>query len=183
MNPLLKFIYKKRSRYYSDLVIGYISKGEKVLDIGAGSGFISEILSHKAKVTLLDLKDYNQTKLPLKIYDGKKIPFKDKSFDTALLLTVFHYIPNQVEFLKEVKRVCSRIIIVDDIYDTLFGKLMVNLNDAVVSNTVGIFTRFYFLKDEEFKGMFKKAGVELVDSKDARSFLQITRQKIYVLKA
>src|SRR3989344_3086431 len=120
MNSLLKYLYNKRSRYYSNLIRPYIEKGEKVLDIGAGSGYISKILSSKASITLLDIKDYNQTNLPLKLYDGKKIPFKSKSFDTAMIITVFHYIPNQLEFLKEAKRVCGKIIIVDDVYKNSF---------------------------------------------------------------
>ena len=84
MNSLLKYLYKKRARYYSGLIIGYVSKGEKVLDIGAGTGYTSEILCKKADATLLDIKDYNQTKLPLKLYDGRKIPFKNKSFCNIL---------------------------------------------------------------------------------------------------
>jgi len=160
----------------------YIKKGEKVLDIGAGSGYISEILSKKANMTLLDVKDYNQTKLPLKLYDGSKIPFKGKSFDTVMLITVFHYIPNQLEFLKEAKRVCNKIIIVDDVYETAFGKFVVSLNDAIISNTVGIFTKFNFLKDEEFKAMFKKAKLKIINSRGIRSFLRITRQKFYILE-
>lgn len=182
MNKLLKYLYKRRSMYYADLVSPYIIKGEKVLDVGAGTGIISKILSRKADVNLLDIKDYNQTDLPLKLFDGKKIPFKDKSFDTVLLLTVFHYIPNQVEFLKELKRIANKIIIVDDVHKTAFGKFISNLNDTIVSNTVGIFTKFNFLKDEEFKKMFRKAGLRLVDSKNTRSFLRITMQKIYVLE-
>ncbi|MCH8067641.1 MAG: methyltransferase domain-containing protein [Nanoarchaeota archaeon] len=114
MNPLLRYLYKKRSTYYSKAVMGYIEKGEKVLDIGAGSGYLAEILSKKADITLLDINDYNQTKLPLKLYNGKNIPFKDNSFDVAILLTVLHYSTNPEEFLKEIKRVCKRIIIVDD---------------------------------------------------------------------
>jgi len=183
MNKLLKYLYKKRAEYYADLVSPYIKKGEKVLDVGAGTGVISKILSKKADVTLLDIKDYNQTDLPLKLYDGKKIPFRDKSFDAVILVTAFHYIPNQPAFLKELKRVSSRIILVDDVYKTAFGRFISNLNDTVVSNTVGIFTKFNFLRDEDFKEMFKKTGLRLVDSKNTRSFLRITRQKIYVLGA
>ena len=97
MIKLLQHIYKQRAKYYSNLIINYIKKDEKVLDIGAGSGYIAEIISKKADVTLLDIKNYNQTKLPLKIYDGKKIPFKDNSFDTAMIITVFHYFPQPVE--------------------------------------------------------------------------------------
>ena len=182
MNKLLKYLYKKRAIYYANLVSPYIKKGERVLDVGAGTGFISKILSKKARVTLLDIKDYNQTDLPLRIYDGKKIPFKNKSFDTILLLTVLHYAPNTEKFLKEIKRVANKIIIVDDVYETKFGKFIVNLNDSVVSNTVGIFTKFNFLKDKEFKTMFEKYGLKLVNSEKIRSFLRITQQKIYVLE-
>ena len=182
MIKLLQHIYKQRSKYYSNLIINYIKKDEKVLDIGAGSGYIAEIISKKADVTLLDIKNYNQTKLPLKIYDGEKIPFKDNSFDTAMIITVFHYFPQPVEFLKEAKRVCRRIILVDDVYKTKLEKLIVHFNDTMVSNTVGIFTKFNFHKDEEFKSIFQNLNLRLIESTSIRSFLRITKQNIYVIE-
>mgnify|MGYP001576494255 FL=1 len=182
MNKLFKFLYRKRSEYYAGLIKKYIREKDRILDIGAGSGYIAEILSKNADITLLDVKDYNQTNLPLKIYDGKKIPYKDKSFDAALLLTVFHYIKDQPGFLKDVKRVCNRIILIDDVYKTRFGWLMVNFNDSIISNSVGIYTKFNFLTEKEFKSLFRALKLKIVDSKEIRSFLRLTKQKIYVLE-
>lgn len=182
MNKILMHLYKLRSKYYADNILGFIHYNEKVLDIGAGSGYISKIISKKANVTLLDIKDYNKTNLPIKTYDGKTIPFKDNSFDTAMLITIFHYIPQPEEFLKEVKRVCRRIILVDDVYKTKFGKFVSYCNDAIVSNTVGIFTKFYFRKDEEHRSMFRNLNLKIIGIKRIRSFLRITKQIIYVVE-
>ena len=182
MNFLLRYLYKKRAEYYASLVKSHITKNEKILDIGAGSGFISEILSKSAKITLLDVKDYNQTKLQLKIYNGEKIPFKYNNFDTALLLTVLHYVPDTEKFLKEVKRISSKIIIIDDVYTTKFEKILVNLNDMVISNTVGIFAKFNFKSDRELKRIFHNLNLKLAVDIDSINFLGTAKQKLYVLE-
>jgi ubiquinone/menaquinone biosynthesis C-methylase UbiE len=182
MNLLLKYLYRKRAVYYSGLIKDYIKKNEKVLDIGAGSGYIAEILSKKADLTLLDIKDYNQTRLPLKLYDGKNIPFKDNSFDAALILTVLHYAPETEKFLKEVKRVSRKIIIIDDVYKTKFGKFAINLNDAIISNTVGVFTKFNFKTDTELKRIFQNLNLRVVVDRDLINFIRTTKQKMYVLE-
>ena len=182
MNWLLKYLYRRRAIYYSSLIKDYVKKNEKVLDVGAGSGYIAEILSKKAKVILLDVKDYNQTSLPLRLYDGKKFPFKDNSFDTALILTVLHYASEKEKFLKEVKRISNKIIIIDDVYKTRFGKFIVNFNDAIISNTVGVFAKFNYNTDAELKRIFQNLNLKLVVDKDSINFIRTAKQKLYVLE-
>ena len=182
MNWLLKNLYRRRAIYYSNLIRNYIKKNEKVLDVGAGSGYIAEILSKKANVTLLDVKNYNQTNLPLRLYDGKKFPFKDNSFDTAIILTVLHYVPETEKFLKEVKRISKKIIIIDDVYKTRFGKFLVNFNDAIISNTVGVFAKFNFNTDTELKKIFQNLNLKLVVDRASINFIRTAKQKLYVLE-
>ena len=74
----------------------FLPAGQTIIEIGAGNGLVAQALADAtaADFTLLDVVDYNQSKLPMRVYDGKKIPFPDNSFDYALLIFVLHHNPD-----------------------------------------------------------------------------------------
>ena len=74
----------------------FLSPGDKILDLGSGIGMFSHILQEQGyQVTPIDVKDKSlyPRVLPL-IYNGKKLPFADHSFDVCLLLSVHHHTQN-----------------------------------------------------------------------------------------
>ena len=88
-----------------------IPEGSAVLDLGSGDKKLAGLLH--AKVTTVDAWEpfkpdvvWNMNKTPL--------PFKDKSYDTVLLLdTIEHFKKEKgVEVLKEAKRICKKSVIV-----------------------------------------------------------------------
>ena len=48
---------------------------------------------------------YNAAKIPIKLYNGKKLPFKDGVFDKTLFVYMLHHTENIVNLLEEAKRV------------------------------------------------------------------------------
>ena len=99
-------------------------KGSKIIDIGSGEGYLSKILKDKGfNIYPIDVKDRNKIdSINFQVYDGQKIPFEDKSFDIALLMTVLHHTQNPDEIIKEAFRVSDRVIIIEDIYESKFEK-------------------------------------------------------------
>lgn len=80
-----------------------------ILDLGAGSGFLSEILKKKSnfnKIVSMDLS-YNFLKInenPFKVNcDALKMPFKKYSFNTVLSSSAIHWIENFDLLLKEIR--------------------------------------------------------------------------------
>lgn len=93
--------------------------GETVLDFGSGSGKIGKLVAEKLgkKVTLCDVFDYNGTDLPLRVYTGKKLPFRDGEFDCSYAIMVLHHSNTPLDFLDELFRVTSsRIILLETVY-------------------------------------------------------------------
>lgn len=99
------------------LVEPYIEEHARVLDIGAGTGWVAHRI-HERKgcdVQLVDVVDCNETALPLRLYDGTKLPYADKSFDIATLVFVLHHTGDHERILREAARVARRrIIVVED---------------------------------------------------------------------
>jgi ubiquinone/menaquinone biosynthesis C-methylase UbiE len=87
---------------------------QSLLEIGAGKGHVAQALQHatQTQITLVDVVNYNQTALPLKIYDGLNLPFPAESFDYSLLIFVLHHTPDPLPVLREALRVSRHGVVV-----------------------------------------------------------------------
>ena len=110
----------------------------------------------------------------------KELPFKDKSFDVVLLITVLHHTTYQKELLNEAKRLGKKVIVMEDVYTHYFGEKLLKFTDSLVNL--------------EFKGhphtnrthemwvlYFKKVNFEITTVKHIIT-AGYFRQVIYVLK-
>ena len=167
----------------------FIERGERVLDVGAGGGWTSELISREngADVTLLDIKDFNHTKLPIVLYDGNKMPFEDDSFDVALLLFVLHHCDDPKAVLIEAMRVSKRIIILEDTFQSKFDRVVVCAND-VITNIPSFFVSkgganfpFQFKRVAEWEALFKELGMDLEHTKREKSSIISPEQTLFML--
>lgn len=95
--------------------------GIKVLDLGAGEGYVGESLAHlwRADVKLADVINLNQTTLPHTLYDGQHLPFADNTFDVVVLYFVLHHCEHPEKVLAEALRVSNdRVVIVESVYES-----------------------------------------------------------------
>lgn len=92
-------------------------KNLQLLEVGSGFGRLVPFYSHYcSSITLLDPSQKNLTdakkylqdiKTPLKFIQGSgdKLPFKDNSFDVAVIVRVMHHLPNPTQNICELSRV------------------------------------------------------------------------------
>ncbi len=160
--------------------------GKKCLDIGAGTGRFSEFLRGKShNVSSIDVVDlsHQKGKTKISIFDGKKIPFRNKIFDTSLLMFVLHHTNDQDELIKDCIRVTKNFLIIgEDIIqnqvDTIFGNI--HLNSSPWSKGTDSFkTHPNWIK------FFAKHNLELINTVTIPRFIYPVypvSRKIYVLK-
>ncbi len=105
-----------------DQIKNYI-KGNTILDFGCGGGRLALKCSQEGyKVLTTDVLDYRVEEaqnLPFKrMGTPVSIPYEDDAADTALVFTVLHHVSNfaLADILSEIRRVCSRIVIKEDVY-------------------------------------------------------------------
>ena len=133
----------------------------KVLDVGSGRCYIAKEIQTKNKVEAIciDVKELSQTDMKVVVYDGKKIPFKDNEFDTALVAYVLHHCKEPLQVLKEIVRVCKgNIIIFEDTKPSPFTKLM----DFLSNRLRGVETPFKFRTEDEWLNIFKKLNLKII---------------------
>ncbi len=165
INYFIRKINKDRAATVVKRVKPYLAKSEKILDIGSGSGYIASILRSEGKdVVPVDVADFHGPILisPI-IYDGIKLPFLDKSFDTALLLMVLHHTSDPSIVFCEAMRVAKNIVVIETSYSNPVNRFI-----TIVADTVGnLRTRAYwssYKTDTQWKSFFEARGYGVMAS-------------------
>lgn len=177
----------KKISVLAELTLPYIENGEEVLDFGCGTGLIAKYICDrkKIKMNLLDITDKrNETNLKIKVYDGKKAPYKDGSFDAVLAIFVLHHSGKPEEVLKEITRITrNRIIILEDLIYTRFDRLILTIWHTIPTILFGGKMFFNFKTDQELKIQFNKLGLKIVATEDFRfPSIKPTKERLYVLE-
>jgi SAM-dependent methyltransferase len=151
-------------------VAPHLQPGERVLDLGAGTGLISRWLARRVGVqpSLADLVRYRNCcrELPfLEMADPFHVPSEDGSFDAALLLFVLHHnrYEAQGKVLTEATRLATRRLIV--VEDTPEGRLEWACNvfwDKLLNVRHGVPTPFAFRTRDEWLAVFMEQGLAAV---------------------
>ncbi len=88
--------------------------GDKILDVGCGSGFyVRYLLKKKVQVTAVDISDeyikqakkYAGSKAKYVVTDARKLPFKNQSFDKVLITEVIEHVSDYQKIIEEGFRV------------------------------------------------------------------------------
>lgn len=141
-----------------------------MLDIGAGGGWPGELISKEKGISmqLLDVEDFNRSKLPLTLYDGKNIPFSDNSFDSSLLIFVLHHCKDQLSVLQETIRVTKkRIIVYEDTYTSSFGRTFACINDFIanspffLTNPLKMNMPYSYREVQDWERVFQELGLSV----------------------
>ena len=93
----------------------HISDKTRVLDIGAGNGYISYYLQNKfgCKICCADIMNYLEYNLPFAKIFGAQLSLDSDSFDVAIIIDTLHHMKTEAQavMLREAVRVAKKVII------------------------------------------------------------------------
>ncbi|WP_224448001.1 methyltransferase domain-containing protein [Haloprofundus salilacus] len=161
VNP---FIWNEQMRTEA-LALLDIEQGDRVLDVGCGTGFGTEgLLQHTDDVHGLDQSVHQMEKAfqkfgkrdKVKFYrgDAERLPFTDDSFDIVWSSGSIEYWPNPVDALAEFRRIVKpgkQVLVVGPNYPKT--TVMQKVADSIM----------LFYDEEEADRMFEEAGFEDVE--------------------
>jgi SAM-dependent methyltransferase len=142
-----------------------VSENSLVLDLGCGNGDLAVAIKENLpglSITGIDvMRRAVETTVPIKVYDGKTIPFANDSFDYVMLITVLHHTDDYVPVIQEALRVSRKgIILLDHQYNNFFEWLMLAIIDWPGNVPFGVYTPFNFKTRSEWIALFKQLQIE-----------------------
>jgi ubiquinone/menaquinone biosynthesis C-methylase UbiE len=152
-------------------VAPWLEPGQTLLDLGAGTGFLSRWLASRVGVrpTLTDMVAYpnRDRSLPfLPLDDPLRVPVADASFDAVMLLFVLHHVDSpegQEALLDEAIRISrSRVLVLED---TARPGVELALNkgwDWLLNRRHRVPTPFTFRSAEGWTRAFKEHDLSIV---------------------
>lgn len=108
-----------RASRIADFLSRFIDPQDTVLDCGCGHMMVARSVRERIGIEIMgiDVINLNHTDLELCIYDGRRLPFADNSFDVAYLAFVLHHTLNPRQVIGECLRVARRsVIVLEDVY-------------------------------------------------------------------
>lgn len=184
--PALRdFVYRLGRRRAAVIVrwlLPCLERGDRVLDVGAGTGNVTELLRRRGwDTTPLDVEDltFAQGITPV-IYDGDRMPFEDASFDVALISTVLHHVPDADSILREAARVARRVIVVEDVVSGPANRYATYALDSLLTlEFVG--HPHSNRSDADWRATFARLGLRLQRAEYQSSML-VLRHALYCLE-
>lgn len=168
-------VYDRRVRVLADRLASAMPRAEggggpSVLDIGCGDGLIASMVRDRAPgmtIEGLDILLRPKTHIPVKIFDGRKIPHEDESFDAVMFVDVLHHTDDPRVLIREAARVARHAVIIKDhLNDGLFSASTLRLMDYVGNAHHGVRLPYNYWPRSAWDGAWHEIGLS-VDAWDA----------------
>ena len=119
--PAGAFALRREIRLIEHMTSGWPRRGQRLLEIGCGTGIFLEVLHQagfdvagldKSPAMLEAARDRMGPQAELHLGDAEHLPFDDNEFDFAALLTVLEFCPDPGLALREAARVARKGLLV-----------------------------------------------------------------------
>jgi len=177
MNPLFylvnlygeTFAWPKRREVITQALIPFLAgqQTRTLLDVGCGDGKMAQDLEKRIpdlSIHGVDTCNWPGVRVPIPYsrFDGLRLPFADKTFDTCLIIDVLHHSRYPEILLEEAGRVARTSVIVKD-HDVRgrWDFLLMKWGDWLGNRMSGMDLPYNFKTWEEFENMFIGAGLSI----------------------
>ncbi|GEO80569.1 class I SAM-dependent methyltransferase [Pararhodospirillum oryzae] len=191
ISAFLKFwntlpVSQARARGLPGRLRGYMPAGGSVLDVGAGNGVIASRLLHEgglARMEGVDVLPQPDPLIPVRVFDGRNLPFDDDSFDLVTLIDVLHHTREPERLLAEAARVSrGPVLVKDHDWKTRLDWWILAVADYLGNKPYGVSLPYAFLRMDQWAALFESLALTVAATEHFRyAPYDRARQVIFLL--
>jgi SAM-dependent methyltransferase len=156
-------IFARRARVLSAAICNLLPRDAAILDVGSGDGTIAYSWTEKRsdlKVEGIDILVRPETKIPVRAFDGRTIPYDDRSFDVVSFIDALHHADDAENLLREARRVSRNWVIIKDHFaENRWDRATLALMDWIGNAPYGVLLPYNYWSRNRWKNAFKTAGL------------------------
>ena len=164
------YIADRRARVLSRHLEQLLPAATRVLDVGSGDGLIAHLLlaqRQDLEIECVDVLVRDETHVPVKQFDGNRIPFGDDQFDVVMLIDVLHHTEGPTRLVSEAKRVARRnLVIKDHTASGFLARPTLRLMDAVGNARHGVALPHNYWTSSMWRDCFEVLNLRVVEQRD-----------------
>lgn len=151
----------------------------RLLDVGTGDGELARVLGFRPMTTVVGVETHvrrsHRPAVPAAVFDGRRLPFADGTFDVSLVCDVLHHALDHEALFGEVLRVTRSLVLVKDhVFACRIERLLLHALDLAGNARFGVRVPARYLDEAgwaELFGRHPEAVVETIRSLPVRSGL------------
>jgi len=168
MKRLHQSAYAERLRRLVDAMIPEIRPGDRILDVGCGSGLLLHSLAQDPRcpsgVTMHGLERVPRGGEPIAVtaYAGGRMPFDDCAFNLVVVADVLHHEAEERALLTECVRVARRAVLLKDhAREGLLAQARISLIDWAANAPYGVPCLYRYHSVKEWHAIAADVGLHV----------------------
>jgi SAM-dependent methyltransferase len=159
-----RLVFDRRTHVLASRIADILSAGS-VIDVGCGDGTIDALIRDArpdVEISGVDVLVRPSARIKVTPFDGRRLPFDERSFDTVMFIDVLHHTEDPTILLNEARRVARKsIILKDHTMDGLLAYQTLRLMDWVGNAHHGVALPYNYWPERRWHEVFAEVGLQL----------------------
>jgi len=165
-----RMVFTRRARRLTELLAELLpADAATFLDVGCGDGTIARgVQDSRPGLTAqgVDVLARPEVAIPMEVYDGRRLPFEDNSFDVVTVVDVLHHCDDPDAVLADIARVAARAVLVKDhIASGRTSRAILKFMDWVGNRGHGVRLVYNYWTDDHWQAAWQRHGLTVADER------------------
>ena len=164
-----KLVYGRRIRVLARHLAELLPRDASVLDVGSGDGLLARRVMDvrpDLRIRGVDVLPRTASHIPVELFDGRTLPFRDRAFDVVMMVDVLHHVADQLRLLDEMVRVSrGTIVIKDHVVRGALARPTLALMDWVGNARYGVSLPYAYWTAEEWSGAYASRRLNVAENR------------------
>jgi SAM-dependent methyltransferase len=160
-----RLVVPRRAKVLASHLATLIPERARILDAGCGDGAIATLLVEQfpgASIEGIDTLVWPDAKIPVRSFDGERLPFEDGTFDVVMFVDVLHHARNPMALLREARRVGKVVLIKDHLRQGFAAGMTLRFMDWVGNAHHHVALPYNYWTPAEWAAAFDEVGLRPV---------------------